>query len=214
MSAYLYDEAVINDLRRVVGDNRIQIVPVDRVFDVIPRLNDDKLTLPLISVTRTNWEILADNANHSAKYEGSTSKIYCADPKFEGVRIQKYQFVPMQIDYTIDVWTRTRRDNDELIRELYWYYMISPTLKIKVPYDLDFDHNFNLFLRPNITDNSDIIQHQLKGEVFRQSFDIYTDDAKLWKSTSRGPTTIQINFEIKPQTLYQASIDDTPASSN
>ena len=209
MSAYMYDEAIISDLRRVVGDNRIQILPVDRVFDIIPRLNDDKLTLPLISVTRTNWEILADNVNHSAKYEGSTSRVYCASPKFEGIRVQKFQFVPMQIDYTIDVWTRTRRDNDEFIRELYWYYMISPTLRINVPYDLDFDHNFNVFLRPNITDNSDIIQHQLKGEVFRQSFDIYTDDAKLWKSTSREPTKIDIDFELRQQTLSEAAHDDS-----
>lgn len=212
MSAYLYDEAIINDLRRVVGDNRIQIVPVDRVYDIIPRLNDDKLTLPLVSVTRTGWQILADDVNHSAKYEGSVSDIHCAEPKFKGLRIQRYQFVPMQIDYTIDVWTRTRRDNDEFIRELYWYYMISPTLEINVPYELDFDHNFNIFLRPNITDASDITQHQLKGEIFRQSFDIYTDDAKLWKSSSREPTTIDIKFEVVQQTLSQAATDDESAS--
>lgn len=212
MSAYLYDEAIIEDLRRVVGDSRIQIVPVDRVYDIIPRLNDDKLTLPLVSVTRTGWQISADDVNHSAKYEGALSKIHCAEPKFEGLRVQRYQFVPMRIDYTIDVWTRTRRDNDEFIRELYWYYMISPTLDIKVPYDLDFDHNFNIFLRPEITDASDVTQHQLKGEVFRQSFDIYTDDAKLWKSSSREPTTIDIKFEVRSQTLSEAAKDLESAS--
>lgn len=207
MSAYLYDEAVVNNLRQIVGDNRIQILPVDRVYDIIPRIDDDKLTLPLISLTRTGWEILSDDANHSSKFEGATSRIIYNDKKFNETRIQKFQFVPMRIDYSLDVWTRTRRENDEFIRELYWYYMMSPTLQITVPYDLDFDHNFNLFVARQIEDNSDIAQHTIKGEIFRQTISLYTDDAKLWKSTSRAPTTVDIHFEIRPQTVHEAAIN-------
>ena len=214
MSAYLYDEAVVNNLRQVVGDNRIQILPVDRVYDIIPRIDDDKLSLPLISLTRTNWEILADDTNHSARYEGATSKIFQDCNKFHETRIQKFQFVPMRIDYSVDVWTRTRKENDEFIRELYWYYMMSPTLKITVPYDLDFNHNFNLFVERQIIDNSDIVQHTSSGELFRQTFNMYTDDAKLWKSTSRAPTTVNIQFEAQQQTINEAAIDYTTADSS
>lgn len=212
MSAYLYDNAVVEDLRRIIGDSRIGIIPVENVYDVIPRMDNDKLTLPLVTVTRTSWEIQSDDVNHSAKYEGALSQIIPNDPKFNETRIQKFQFMPMRLEYAIDIWTRTRRENDEFVRELFWYYSISPTLRIKVPYDLDFDHNFNLFIEPSIIDNSDVTQHKLKGEMFRQTLSIYTDDAKLWKSSSRSPTTIDIDFEITPQDILVASMDETAAS--
>lgn len=212
MSAYLYDEAIVNNLRHVIGDNRIQILSVDRVADIIPRLNDDKLVLPLVTLTRTNWTILASESNHSAKYEGGTAKVYPGQPKFNTTRIQKVQFVPMQIDYAIDIWTRTRRENDEFVRELFWYFMISPTLEVTVPYALDFNHNFNIYIDDTVEDNSDIAQHQLKGEYFRQTLHIYTDDAKLWKSTERNPTTVTIQSQLVQAGLEEAATDLTTAS--
>jgi len=209
MSAYMYDEAVILDLRRIIGDNRITIVPVDRVFDVIPRLDDDNVTLPLISVVRRSWSVKSHDVNHAAKYEGALADVRY---KEEDVNIQRVQFVPMTIQYSIDVWTKTRLENDEIIRELFWYYMISPTLQIKIPYDLDFDHNFNLFIDEDIEDNSDIIQHVNRGEYFRQTLNIYTDDAKLWKSSSRGPTIIDIRFDLHKATIEDAMRDNRPTS--
>lgn len=210
MSAYLYDEAIIADLRRVVGDSRIQIIPVDRVYDVIPRLSDDKITLPLVSVTRTGWSVSASDTNHSAKYEGALNGIYCEPHKYNDPTVQKVQFVDMRLDYSVDVWTKTRQENDEFIRELFWYYMVSPTLQVHVPYDLDFDHNFNLYVSDDIEDNSDVVQHQFKGELFRQTINIYTDDAKLWKSSSRGPTTLHIHFQADKQTVEDAANDRRP----
>ena len=214
MSAYLYDEAIVESLRNVIGDNRIQIVPMDRVYDIIPRLNDDKLILPLVTLTRTSWSVNVSEANHAAKYEGATAKIYQPSPKFDTNRIQKFQFVPMRLDYSLDVWTRTRQENDEFIRELFWYFIISPTLQIKVPYALDFDHNFNVFISDDVEDNSDVAQHQLKGEYFRQTLHIYTDDAKLWKSSERNPTTVKVRVEVEQQGVESASKDNTSASND
>lgn len=209
MSAYMYDEAIINNLRSIVGDDRITITPVDTIFDIIPRLNNDKITLPLLTVTRRNWSIQSDNVNHAAKYEGALSGIYQDEGK---TTIQRVQFVPMTLTYSLDVWTKQRLENDEIVRELFWYYMTSPTLQITVPYKLDFDHNFNLFIEPEIEDNSDISQHLNTGEVFRQTLTIYTDDAKLWKSSSRDPTIIDIRFKLHKQTLSEAAIDNRPTS--
>ena len=57
MSAYLYDTAIVENLQQIVGDGRIRIVVIDNAMDVIPRLDDDKFTLPLITLTRTGWSI-------------------------------------------------------------------------------------------------------------------------------------------------------------
>lgn len=212
MSAYLYDEAVIADLRRVIGDNRISIMPTQRAFDIIPRIDEDKFTLPIITLTRTGWTIHTDHHSHSAKYEGGLAGIEYDPNKYCDINIKRVQFVDMTINYSLDVWTRYRQENDEIIRELYWYYLTSPTLDITVPYDLDFDHHFNLFVEPDIEDNSDIAEHMNKGEYFRQTINLYTDDAKLWKSTSRGPTSVIINFGLGMEGIEEASIDMRTAS--
>lgn len=199
MSAYLYDDAIVDDLRKVIGDDRIHLTVVERAMEVIPRINEDKFTLPLVTLSRTGWRILSNNHNHSARFEGGIVDIH---PHNDTTRIKRVQFIPMQLDYNIDVWTRTRRENDEIVRELFWYFLIAPTLTIRVPYDLEFDHNFNLFIEPDIEDNSDISGQPAHGEYFRQTLHIYTDDAKLWKSTSRGPTHVTIKGELitdKPQ---------------
>lgn len=207
MSAYLYDEAVVADLRRIIGDNRISIMSTQRAFDIIPRIDEDKFTLPIITLTRTGWTIRTDHHSHSAKYEGGLAGIEYDPNKYCDINIKRVQFVDMTINYSLDVWTRYRQENDEIIRELYWYYLTSPTLDITVPYDLDFDHHFNLFVEPDIEDNSDIAEHMNKGEYFRQTINLYTDDAKLWKSTSRGPTSAIINFGLGMEGIEEASID-------
>lgn len=211
MSAYLYDKAIVDDLRRVCGDDRITITPVDNVYNVIPRIQDDKFKLPLITLTRTNWSIKSLHNNHSAKFEGALSEI-AYNPKYEDLDIKRVQFVDMYLSYAIDVWTRTRAENDEIVRELYWYYLISPTLQVTVPYDLNFNHVFTLSIDEDIEDNSDIAQHAAKGEMFRQTINIYTDDARLWKSSSRGPTYVDISFDLHRQTIEEAARDNRAAS--
>lgn len=196
MSAYLYDTAIVENLRDIIGDSRISITPVDNVFNVIPYIDKDNFTLPLLTLTRTSWRVDSDNVNHSAKYEGALSEVAC-DCRFHDVGVKRVQFVPMRISYALDVFTKTREENDEFVRELFWYYMTSPTLQIKVPYELDFDHNFNIFIEPEIEDNSDIAQHVNHGQYFRQTLSLYTDDAKLWKSSSRGPTVAEIRLKMK-----------------
>lgn len=196
MTAYLYDDAIVNNLREVINDNRITITPVDNVYNVIPYLDKDKFTLPLVTLARTSWRIDSDNVNHSAKYEGALSEISC-ECKFHDINVKRAQFVPMRIGYSLDVWTKTRKENDEFIRELFWYYMTSPTLQVTVPYDLEFNHNFNIFIEPDIEDNSDIAQQVNHGQYFRQTISLYTDDAKLWKSSSRGPTRATVKYKLE-----------------
>lgn len=212
MSAYLYDDAIIKDLRRIIGDDRITITPVDNVYNVIPRISNDDFTLPLITVTRTGWSIHSQHNNHSAKFEGALAGVDYNE-KYQDLDIKRVQWVDMYISYSIDVWTKTRLQNDEIIRELYWYYMISPNLTVEVPYNLNFNHVFTLSVDEDIEDNSDIAQHAAKGEYFRQTIGIYTDDARLWKSSSRGPTCVDICFDLHRQTVEEAAQDMRDASS-
>lgn len=188
MSIYMYDEAIVKSFRNLVNDNRITITPPDNVFRTIGRIAEDRIEFPLISLTRTGMSINMSSVQHFTKFEGATVEYDEDENKFK-----KIQAIPIRINYLVDVWTKSRKENDSIIRELIFYYMTHPTLEVDIPYGLDISHNFNLFLDEDIDDNSDIVEHKNRGEYFRQTLSMYTDDAYIWKSSSRAPTYIEID---------------------
>lgn len=184
MSTYIYDEALVEDLRTLTKDTRIHIVPPDNLFRLVGRIVEDEIKMPLISLARTGWQ-LTDSRPHTVKFDGAL-----AGYNDESNKLKRVQALPINISYQLDVWTKTRLENDNILRELIFYYSTNPTLSVKIGYGLDIDHNFNVFIDNDIEDNSDIVEHKNRGEYFRQTISLYTDDAYLWKSSSRYPTFV------------------------
>ena len=187
MSVYYYDESLVEDLRRITGDGRITIHPVDNVFRDIARLNNDNIEFPMISIARNGWSLTGDKPQYMA-FEGGLKEIIL-DREHKPDKVTKLQAIPIRISWTMDVWTRTRLENDNLLRELIFYYTTSPTLEVKIPYGLECKkearHRFNIFFDLDIEDNSDIVSHKDRGEYFRQTIGIYCDDAYLWRVNTR-----------------------------
>ena len=191
MSVNLYDKAIVEDLRKLTEDTRIHIVPSENAFRTIGKLNntEDYIELPLISISRTGWSLL--DAQHSQKFEGAT---YQYDRKEDYV--QNIQLMPIKINYLLDVWTRTKEENDDIMRELIFYYTDHPTMFVTVPYGADYKHKFNIFFTDDVEDNSDIVEQKNRGEYFRQTIGFYTDDAYLWKTSSRPFTKIALSLSV------------------
>lgn len=190
MSVYKYDESIINNLRKIINDDRIYIVPTDNVFSLIARLSSDEIKLPLISLTRIGWS-LSDNKSHVLKFDGAKAEFEYSDADKEEIEsIKSLQSIPISINYQMDIWTKDRIDNDNLLRELIFYYSTHPTLLVDIEYDLNIKHRFNIFFDGDIIDNSDIVEHKNRGEYYRQTIGLYTDDAYLWKVSSRKPNII------------------------
>lgn len=191
MSCVLYDDAIINNLRTLTQDTRIYIEPTENVFGTIGKLENsqDHIQLPLISVARTGWSIL--NPQHMQKFDGALLK-----SDLEEDYTQRIQCIPIQINYVLDVWSKTRAENDEILRELIFYYHNHPEMEVTIPYGADFKHRFNIFFNSDIEDNSDIVEFKNRGEYFRQSISFYTDDAYLWKTSSRPFTKLIVGYEV------------------
>lgn len=189
MSAYLYEDALIAKLRAILGDDRVVITDVNNIQNVIARIADDTVKLPLVTLSRTEWRIESAEFNHSAAFEGG---LVDKKPHPDILQVQetRLQFLPMRVSWAIHVWTKTREENDEIVRELFWFFITSPTLQVTVPYSVDISQDFNIFVESDVEDNSDISNHINTGEYYRQTINIYTDDAKLWKSSSRGLTFV------------------------
>lgn len=185
MSVYLYDKAFVDSLREITKDSRINIMSPDDMFSITAITNQDVIKLPTISLQRPNWSIATDRISHPQSRDGITTTYDENIQKFKNV-----QMIPIRINYLIDVWTKTREDSDNIMRELIWYYITHPTLTVKIPYGLNIEHRFNIFLDPDIDDNSDIVEHKNRGVYFRQTISAYTDDAYLWKGSARFPAYI------------------------
>ena len=201
MSVYMYDEAIIQELRGLIHNDTVYIVPSEESFNLMSRVRDDSVKLPLIHLARVGWSIVDSRKSHPQIFTGTPAEF-----NKETLRMLRYQIIPIRIDYELNVVTRNRLDNDLLMRELIFYLTTHPSLEVKVPYGLDFYHKFNVFLSPDVDDNSDITEFSQQGQYFRQTIGMYTDDAYLWKS-SNEPINIVDPDDVSLQVVDDVSLE-------
>lgn len=198
MSIYLYEEAIVNKMREITGDERIIITPSDNIYNVIPRIQNDELKLPLIHVIRNNWKI-ANNKPHGMKMNGHINNdfpMYNNNSNIVDGKIHRLHTIPINFSHTFEVWTRTRQENDEIIRELIWFFSTMGEFTVHIPYGLNIDHVFTLELLPDVVDNTEIISQKNTGELFLQAILTNCSDAYLWKSSTHNPTCITMQTEL------------------
>lgn len=200
VSVYAYDEAIVDNLREIFDSPKsksIHIVPPSEMFDLEATLNRDDTLLPMISLTRTGWNLPNERRPFPLKTEGVHMESVMDSKENREQNIYKnLQALPIAINYQLDVWTESRLENDVIMRELIWYYSLNPTLTVMIPHDLNIQHTFNIFLGSDIEDNSDISEHKNRGRYFRQTIGMYTDDAYLWKVSKRHPHKIDLTALI------------------
>jgi hypothetical protein len=193
MSVKAYDDAIINEFRRVFNDNTIHILPVENAIRFSAQLTKDNVKFPMISTTRLGYSIRTENVNFSAKMIGS---FVTRDGKNNNIFAQT---VPIRIEYQMDVFTVDRESCDEIVRELIFFFMQHPTLTAHFEYGLDIDHTFNLYLNSEIVDNSDTVEHVNTGVMFRNTLTFYTDDALLFRSKKQRQGEIIANVATLPK---------------
>lgn len=198
MSIYKYEEAIVERMRQVTGDDRIIITPSENIGNIIPRIANDELKLPLIHMIRNNWRLSGKN-QHGMKMTGHISNefpmFYNGSNEVDG-KIHRHQVIPISFSHTFEVWSRTREENDEMIRELIWFFMTVGEFMVDIPYGINNQHVFTLELQNDIVDNTQIVSHKESGELFLQALITNCNDAYLWKSSQHNPTCLHMDFEF------------------
>lgn len=183
MSAYLYEKVLVDKLQEITGDRRIRVISPDTSLMFLAQADKDKVKYPAVVLSRGAIE-LSSYRNQVAALKGQTTKID------KDNIITKAQLIPMRINWNIDVFTVDRYSCDEIIRELIFYFITHPRFYLNVPYGLDICQNFDIFVESEIQDNSDLADFNNRGEYFRETFSIYTDNAHLFTSHKQYPTYI------------------------
>ena len=212
VGVYAYDQAIVDDFKirfnytkdgKLKTNNNVYITNSENVFNIIGDIENDNIQFPIISITRLGWSLV----NFSNDFQNNSGLLYgyMDDEKTNRKKQVRLQAIPINIDYQIDIWTQNRIDNDILARELVWYYYQNPQMQVKIPHGLNVNHVFNVFFELDVTDNSDISEHNSRGRYYRQTFGLTVDDAYLWKSSVKNvPIIDSIKYSI-----YDGKIDES-----
>lgn len=190
MSAYLYDEALVEQVREITGDDRIHIITPERAVQFLAQFDKDKVNFPAIVISRNPTMTISDYRNQPAILQGQTAKIT------EDNVVIKAQLVDLKLSWSIDVFAVDRRTCDEIIRELVFYFLTHSRMSVNIPYDLGISQNFDIQISPEISDNSDLVEFPNRGEYFRETITIYTENAHFFSSSRYYQTFITSKEEV------------------
>ena len=197
MSVYLYDESLIARLRslmsQILDDERPSIIPSEKAFTKSGHV-DDEVALPFISVWRDQVQLISMNRTITGYRQGKQMQLD------EDDIITAFQYIPIRISYQLDVVTRTRQQNDELWRELVWYFTLYPNQSIEVEWEIDSvpqsqTIKYNVFLGEDIVDNSELMEFEERGQYYRSTLNLIVDEAQLFFLRYDIPKTLTIQLQ-------------------
>lgn len=132
-----YDEAIVDDLNKSFntdsGTNKpvVAVVPPDDVISIAAQIQDDKITFPIIAVTRERNIALDGGLTNFTRQHLGVNTVF--DPKTNMEYYEKA--VPIDLSYTLVAMSTNTVDVDEIIRELIFKYTNQYFLSIHVPYE-------------------------------------------------------------------------------
>lgn len=151
---------------------------------------EEKITLPLITLTRGNdIDILSINKK-PLTYDGMTME---ANTR----KSAQLNGIPIKLSYQIDIYTRYFREADEYLRNFIFKLINFPKITIKIPYnDACIEHSSNITLDTTVTDNSDIPERLVPGQFTRMTLSFVVDDAWLFDYKIRNNYTIEYDWDV------------------
>lgn len=190
---YLYDNAIVDKFRSLFKDSRITVQPPENAIRYVAQLSNDDVKFPLISLNRTSWSLRSGDISWAQSRTGIANRLNPDNT------ISVMRAIPIQMEYQLDVYTVDRLTNDEIYRELIFYFIKNPTLEVEIPYTVDNKHVFNLDINPDITDNSDTVEHVNKGVLYRYTSTWVVKDAYLFEGTDEYNRVTKIRVEAEEE---------------
>lgn len=188
MSQYLYEKSLVERLRSVLDDDRVHIIDPDNSIRFLAEVSNDKTHFPAVVISR-GPTTLSDYRSQSQILKGQSAKIN------DDGSVKKLKLIEVRFQWQVDVFAVDRYTCDEILRELVFFYITYPRYEVKVPYGLDdLPQNFDIIVGQDLEDNSDLMEFSNRGEYFRETLTIYTENAHLY--SSRDQMTTYVKSEI------------------
>lgn len=189
MSVYLYDNAIVKRIRDVLGNEKIHIITPEKVFTK-SNVTKDEPIFPGVSIYRPSYNLSTLGKTMSGYRVGRQEYSDTLN------QIISTRALPIVINYQIDVFTRYREQNDELTKELLWFFTLYPRHNLTLTYDgYEKTIEFNVFLGDEITDNSDINEFENRGQYYRSTFNLTVDSAQLFLLSPSATPSLEVTLQ-------------------
>ena len=195
MSANLYDDAVVKKLQDLLNkDSGIHILKPEetsRLFNEKADTSHDKLTLPIIALSRRGYTITNANAQVKSR-DGIKIRAYDkSDKLINNGSALKLNAIPIQLNYQLDIYTLNLDDCENYSREFIIQLVNHPTGEVSIPYNnANVTHKFTIHLEQEVEDNSDIQERLFPGQFTRYTISFMVDDAYLFSIPNKNNVEI------------------------
>lgn len=195
MSVRLYDDALVKKIKNWVKDENVRILSPDETLELFQKTandkNDDPISLPIISLTRSR-EVDLDHPH---------KKMMTFDGMMLDATIDKslqIDAIPMTLNYQLDIYTRYKYEADEYMRNFVFNLVNHPKVKVVLPYnDINYTHYSNIRLIPTIEDNSDVPNRLVSDQFTRWTISFTIDDAYLFSLPYKSNVHIVEPFDVE-----------------
>lgn len=165
---YLYDSAITDDLIKSFNPTDdglkpvVKVVGPDQVVGLAAQIQEDKISFPIVAITRNDYQIDEQRMNFTRAHFGVATVL---DKKTNNLYYEKA--VPIKLSYNITLLTTNQADMDELVRETLFKYLQMYYLTIKLPYEADRKIRFGLAVddRTDIQRTSGSVEYLENGTL-------------------------------------------------
>ena len=194
----LYDKALLDKLSYWTKNTQLRIFGPNEsrqtFMSIIDENKDQKISLPLITLTRNGGFTINNPNKQPLAYDGVV-----VDGSIE--KAAQLNAIPITLNYQLDIYTRYMSEADELVRAFIFNFINYPKIEVTVPYNgMDVKHISSVRISPNIEDNSDIPERLIPHQFTRETLNVNIDDAYLWDIKIRDNLQIEADdiFYQKP----------------
>lgn len=181
MAIGYYDDAVTQKIHNWLADSsKLRVLSPDESSRLMQlkadESNDASIKLPIISISR-NKDIEIESAIKQNK-------------SFDGLIIGKDEntsttihlnVIPIKTTYQLDIYTKTRKEVDEYVRQYLFKLINNPQIIIEIPYNgYIVRHTANLRVLNTISDTSDIPTHIFNGQFYKWTIQLELQDGFLF----------------------------------
>lgn len=174
---YLYDRAIVNDLRQSFqqpdGTAVVKVIEPDGIASIAAQICEDSITFPLVALSRgSTTAIDSDRYNFAAAHQGLAATM---DTKTNNIYYE--QVIPVNLSYAMTVLATNTADMDEILRELIFKYSNMYFLGFTLPYESRRPIRFGIQLdqAAGIERSSGMFEYLTAGKLYQSvlSFNIH-----------------------------------------
>lgn len=179
MAIRYYDDAISYKLQKwIPSASNLRILRPDETRRLWELRADDKqdapLQLPLIALSRSNDIELLLNIKNSRSYDG----LKIAQSELQTLQ---WNVIPIKVNYQLDIYTKTKEDGEEYLRNFLFKLINNPTIIIEIPYNNTMlKHIANIRVLETVSDNSSIPERLFPGQFTRWTIQFELQDAFLF----------------------------------